>query len=89
MGALSISRFAIDDIEATISISERVNLIEDILLERLKEHGIGEGIIKTKEYVDMDALEDAIYNEKINPAILADAQEKKEVITLRVRRTKR
>ena len=83
-----ITEFATNGLVATVSISERVDLMEDILIEKIKELGI-KGIIKTKEYVDMDALETALYNGLINPAMLAQAQTKKEVVTLRVRQEKK
>ena len=47
------------------------------------------GVVKKKEYVDMDALENAIYNGKINAAELASCQTKKEVVTLKVTKLKR
>jgi len=49
------------------------------------------GVIKTKEYVDMDALESAIYNGKISKEVLMEidkCRESKEVITLRVSKIK-
>jgi len=83
-----ITEFATNGLVATVSVSERVDLMEDVLIEKIKELGI-KGIIKTKEYVDMDALETALYNGLINPAMLAQAQTKKEVVTLRVRQEKK
>ena len=83
-----ITEFATNGLVATVSVSERVDLMEDVLIEKIKELGI-KGIIKTKEYVDMDALETALYNGLINPAMLAQAQTKKEVVTLRVKQEKK
>ena len=88
MAEQGITEFATNGLVATVSVSERVDLMEDILIEKIKELGI-KGIIKTKEYVDMDALETALYNGLINPAMLAQAQTKKEVVTLRVRQEKK
>ena len=42
-----------------------------------------------KEYVDMDALENALYNGEINPAELAPCQETKTTITLRLSKVKK
>lgn len=88
MAEQGITEFATNGLVATVSVSERVDLMEDVLIEKIKELGI-KGIIKTKEYVDMDALETALYNGLINPAMLAQAQTKKEVVTLRVKREKK
>ena len=88
MAEQSITEFATNGLVATVSVSERVDLMEDVLIEKIKELGI-KGIIRTKEYVDMDALETALYNGLINPAMLAQAQTKKEVITLRIRQEKK
>ena len=88
MAEQGITEFATNGLVATVSVSERVDLMEDVLMEKIKELGI-KGIIKTREYIDMDALETALYNGLINPAMLAQAQTKKEVVTLRVRQEKK
>jgi hypothetical protein len=82
-----ITEFATHGLIAKVSVSERVDLMEDVLIEKIKELGI-KGIIKTREYIDMDALETALYNGLISPAALAQAQIKKEVVTLRIRQEK-
>ena len=78
-----LPEFIVGDIKATCSVSEREDFIEEALIEKLKEMKV-EGVIKMKEYIDMDALENAIYNEELNAAELASCQTKKEVVTLRV-----
>lgn len=88
MAEQGITEFATHGLVAKVSVSERVDLIEDVLIEKIKELGI-EGIIKTREYVDMDALETALYNGLISPAMLAKAQTKKEVVTLRIMKEKK
>lgn len=80
-----LSEFIVGDIKATCSVSEREDFIEEALIEKLKEMKV-DGVIKMKEYIDMDALENAIYNGELNAAELASCKTKKEVITLRVRR---
>lgn len=72
-----------DGLKATCSISQKETFVEDALIEKIKSLGV-KGIIKKKEYVDMEALESAIYHGQINAAELASCQEKKEVVTLRV-----
>ena len=88
MAERDITEFSAHGLIAKVSVSERVDLMEDVLMEKIKELGI-EGIIKTKEYVDMDALEMALYNGLISPAVLAQAQTKKEVVTLRIMKEKK
>ena len=49
------------------------------------------GVIKTKEYVDMDALESAIYKGKVTKEVLLEidkCRESKEVVTLRLSKIK-
>ena len=87
MGLLNLTEYEVGGITAKISVSKRVDLLEDVLMEKIKVLGV-EGIIKTKEYIDMDALEDALYHGRINPATLAQAQVEKEVVTLRVNKKK-
>lgn len=82
-----LSEFIVGDIKATCSISEREDFIEEALIEKLKEMKV-DGVIKMKEYIDMDALENAIYNGELNAAELASCQTKKEVVTLRVTKIK-
>ena len=84
----NLPEFVAGDIKATCSVSEREDFIEEALIVKLKEMKV-RGIVKKKEYVDMDALENAIYNGKIDAAALADCQTKKEVVTLRVTKLKR
>lgn len=83
-----LREFVVDDIKANCLVSEREDFIEEALIAKLKEMKVP-GIVKKKEYVDMDALENAIYNGKIDAAALADCQTKKEVVTLRVTKLKR
>ena len=83
-----LPEFVMGDIKATCSVSERQDFIEEALIEKLKNMKV-RGIIKKKEYVDMDALENAIYNGKVNAAELASCQTTKEVVTLRVSKVKK
>lgn len=75
--------------KATKSIATKESINEEKLLDVLKQYDIsyGAGIIKTKEYVDMDALESAIYRGDVDKDILMEidkCRESKETITLRV-----
>lgn len=77
------TEFAVGDVKAVLSVSERVDFNEPALIEVLKEMKV-KGIIKKKEYVDSDALENAIYHGKIDAAVLVGCQTIKEVTSLRI-----
>ena len=69
-------------------VSERESLNEEKLLPILKAywastHGSMEcPYIKTREYVDMDALENAIYQKELTPSVLTDMDKCREVTTV-------
>ncbi len=72
-------------------IQKRESFDEDKAIEILKNGGINE-VVKTKEYLDMNALENAMYNGKINKEIalqLDSCRSVKEVITLKCSKTKK
>lgn len=73
---------------ASRSVSERESFNEEMLLDIVRAFDTPElGIIKTKEYIDYDALEAAIYNDMLGKDELLNIQKAKEtkfVITLRV-----
>ena len=78
--------------KVTYSTTARNTMNEDKLLALLQDKVSAEsGIIKTKQYVDMDALENAIYNGSIPKEVLIEmdnCREKKEVVTLRITKAK-
>lgn len=92
MGEYNLSEIESGDYTAKLSISERETVDEDVLLEVAKKHqNIFNDIIKTKEYVDSDALEKAIYNNQIPNDILLEldkARTIKQIPTLRVSKNK-
>lgn len=69
-------------------VSERETLNEEKLLPLLKgywtaTHGSMEcPYIKTREYVDMDRLEEAIYQKELTPEILTAMNDCREVTTI-------
>ena len=72
-------------------VSERESINEDRLLEMLKKHKV-EGVIKTREYVDMDALEGYLYNVVMSDEMAADmasCREVKQVVQLRIAKEKK
>lgn len=68
----------------TCTVSQRQEFNEEALIAKLKQLKV-KNVIKKKEYVDMDALENAIYNGELSAAELAPCQVTKEVVTLRVK----
>lgn len=71
-------------------VQKRESMNEDMLLQIAHINGISE-IVKTKEYIDYDVLEDAIYNGRISSDILTEinkAREVKEIVTLRISKAK-
>lgn len=59
-----------DTYKVTYSKVEKSSVNEDGLLSYLQKSNIPTGIIKTKEYIDFDELENAIYNGEINTDIV-------------------
>jgi hypothetical protein len=65
--------------------------IEEALIEFLKKNNVASDIVKTKEYVDFDALESAIYHERISPELvkeMASCKETKTTTVLRIKQKK-
>ena len=91
MKDFAVQHYEAKDYKASYSVSTRETMKEDVLLEIAHHYGIPE-IVKTKEYIDFDALEKAIYNGAISNEILLEidkAKEVKEVVTLRVTKLKK
>ncbi len=79
-----------DEYKASYIVSTRESMNEEMLLVVAHKYGIP--VIKTKEYIDFDALENAIYNNRISNEALLEmdkAKSKKEVVTLRITKLKR
>lgn len=74
-------------IKASLTTSNKPSFNEEELIPFLKGLGV-EGLIKTKEYVDMEALENAIYHSQIDPAALTPFKEDHFTSTLRVTKSK-
>ena len=71
-----ITNYEAGGYKASYVISERESMNEEMLLEIAHHHGIPE-IVKTKEYIDYDALENAIYNGLISQDILLEMNKAK------------
>lgn len=88
MADYALQHYTTDDYTAMRTVSERESFNEEMLLDIIRAFDTSDlGLIKTKEYIDFDALESAIYNDKLGKdALLAiqRAKETKIVVTLRV-----
>ena len=90
MEELGASEVDVDDYIAKRVVQKRENMNEEMLLNIAHLYGIPE-IVKTKEYIDYDALENAIYTGKLSKDIILEinkARETKEVVTLRITKKK-
>lgn len=84
MNQLNKTEFETDNgLVAKITVQNRESFNEDKLIEKLKLLN-GHAAIKTKEYVDMDELENLIYNGQIDASQLSSCKVSKEVTTLKV-----
>lgn len=90
MKDFALQHYETDEYKAVYSVSQRESMNEEMLLEIAHIHGIPE-IVKTKEYIDYDALEKLIYDNKVSSEVLREmdkARETKEVVSLRVTKLK-
>ena len=72
---------------AKMNIQKRESFIDEKLIAKLKELGVTTPI-KTVEVVDIDELENVIYNGQLNASELTNCKQVKEVITLKVTKKK-
>lgn len=84
-----IDKFASDKYVATVSITQKESINQDraiiILKDNLSNDQLDQ-VIKTKEYIDEDALEKLIYNGEVQADLLVSAIEKgKPTTTLRIK----
>ena len=80
-----------DNYTATLSRKDSESLNEDLAIEIIKENLGGallSSVIKTKEYIDEDALEKLVYNGDFDVNKLAKAKIVKPTFTLRVTKKK-
>lgn len=91
MHEYNLTEVATDLGTAKITEQEKITFIEDKLIEFLKANNLADDIVKTKEYVDYDALESALYHDKITDeqkVAMAECQEKKVTTVLRINKKK-
>lgn len=86
-----ISSFETDSFIATVSEKEKQSLNNELALGILKKE-LGENeltnVVKTKEYIDEDALEKLVFNGQFDISKLEKAVDKKIVYTLRIKARK-
>ena len=81
-----------DGSRVVYSLTKRESLDEDKLLVQLKKYAPDTQCIKTKEYIDMDVLENELYHEKLSQEALAamdTCRNVKEIPTLNIRKAKK
>lgn len=85
-----VSKFVTEDgIKFSMSVQHKVSFDEVKLLSFCKTLNIP-GLVKTQEYVDMEVLESAIYNHKIEAESLKPYQvTKPDVVTLKYTQKKK
>lgn len=97
MKDFSLQRYEAGGYKATYTLQQRESMSEDILLSLFTSVpgfvGIANecGIVKTKEYIDFDALEKSIYDGKFSDEMILELQKAKnvkEVVTLKVTKIK-
>ena len=84
---LKITSFSGDNGVVKMSEEKHESFREDDLIAFLKDKGYSDGIIKTKEYIDFDALESAMYHEEIPIDIqkeMASCKDTSIVVKLRI-----
>lgn len=87
----NISSADSDKYTATLTKTDKESLNEDLAIEIIKENLGGAllaSVIKTKEYIDEDALEKLVYNGDFDINKLAKAKIVKSTFTLRVTKKK-
>lgn len=98
MAEFKQDKYSAGDYVASYSVSQRESINEEILLSLFAYVpgfvSVAEqyGIVKTKPYIDFDALEKALYDEALSKDQIMDidkARETKEVVTLRISKAKK
>lgn len=93
MAKANLKAFNTDKYRVNYIVSERTSTDEDKMIAVIHKHNLPNslGIIKTKEYIDEDALESAIYDNEIPKEVMDEIAEcitKKEIISLKLTRQK-
>lgn len=84
MTSLNLSEIDVNGVKATFTVQERTSFMDEPLLLKVKSLGVADDVVRTREYVDMDALENIIYHGKISAVDLIDCQSVQRVEVLRI-----
>lgn len=88
MSTLGLDDFESETYRAHYSVSVSEGFDQDKLVKKLETLGI-KGLIVMKPVVDMTALENAIYNGKVDAADLAECKVRKETPKLNIYKNKK
>lgn len=75
-------------IKVSLTTSSKITFDEELLLDFAKQTEIPE-LVKTKEYVDMNILEDALYHKDINAEDLIPFKKEVSIVRLNCRESKK
>lgn len=92
MEVLKLDHVTIGDKEVCYSIQTRESLDEEKLITQLKAFAPDTKCIKTKEYIDMDVLENEIYHGELSDDAMCamdSCREVKEIVRLDIRKAKK
>lgn len=93
MRDVDLTEYVVGDKKVTISVTPKSDFNELQAIEILRKNLTPEQFakcVKTKEYIDDDALESMVFNREVDAAILAPAETPKEpTVTLRVSKAKK
>ena len=91
MKARNITTYTVNDYIVKYITSQKESINENKLIEVLKQHNV-QSVVKTKEYVDFDALESMLYNtENISDELISDIDSCRnitETVSLRINKKK-
>lgn len=77
MESIGRSELRIDNLVAKVAEVEKISFDQDMIIQILEDNGFDlhkMGLIKTKEYLDMEALENALFRGQIDPLLISPAQ---------------
>lgn len=80
--------YTVDDVRVFLVRSKKQEMDEDALIQKLKDSGLAKGIVRRKEYIDLEALESALYYKRIKAEDISGCFSEKENISLRIGKAK-
>lgn len=89
LSELKLTKHSAGGYTVTMSETQKETFNEEQLIATLKKMKKQKGIVKNRPYVDMDALEAAIYNGEIPAEKLVSCQEVTSTVALRIKADKK